>query len=209
METPNHIRLQEKILDVFKDTEVLYQEEDMILKTIIPDEIWDEVIVMKTECDLIRNQKYSFLFEHLNAGENDYQMSVPKSSFEKSFIFPFLIHMGQYYLYKHSGISILKSSRCVFMKTNDYHFDGFDFWINYATKGSKNPLHAHKGSLSGVIYYQNTEQVPTRFNGGIEIFGKPKEIVMFPSQLNHEVDEVKHGERITFAYNLGVSSVEE
>ena len=67
METPNHIRLQEKILDVFKDTEVLYQEEDMILKTIIPDEIWDEVIVMKTECDLIRNQKYSFLFEHLNA----------------------------------------------------------------------------------------------------------------------------------------------
>ena len=38
-----------------------------------------------------------------------------------------------------------------------FDYDGYDFWINFAEKGSKNPPHQHQGALSGVIYIKNTK----------------------------------------------------
>jgi len=57
--------------------------------------------------------------------------------------------------------------------------------------------------LSGVIYIQNDFQIPTKFITEIEHKGTSGDIVIFPSDLLHEVEELKETqERITVAFNL-------
>ena len=78
-------------------------------------------------------------------------------------------------------------------------------WFNFAYKGDYNPPHVHPMStLSAVIYVKDEEKTPTIFiENNIEFQGKPGDILMFPADMKHGVDEKKtNKERITIATNL-------
>ena len=194
------------VSELFSNTvEELYTDGALVLKATIPDEIWKDVVMLKERVDEIRHHPYHWLLRHTNSGRNKYQFTVPSSAFHETFLYAYIIYLGQYYLLKHHNISIKHSMRKVRFRNNSDHFDGYDLWVNYTTKGDFNCEHTHGGKLSGVIYYQNTDKIATNFKGGLSVYGKPKEIVMFPAQLEHWVEKQEEDyERIAMAYNLEV-----
>ena len=142
------------------------------------------------------------LRNHLNKGENSYQISIPKPLIEQSFLFPYLIKLGEHFL-RTQSIEINDHHRRVRLRSNHNHFDGYDCWVNFTNKGDHNPFHTHSGSLSGVIYYSNKDTSPTIFENDIRYFGKEQEIVIFPATLGHCVDtHISDNERITLSFNL-------
>ena len=177
-----------------------------VMVTSMPEELFEELKTFKDKCDNIKNSKFNFLREHVNEGENTYQVSVPNNLIEQSLIFPFIIHLGQYYLLKLDNISLDESRRRVTLRKVKNHFDGYDFWINYSNKGNANPKHFHCGGkgLSGIIYFTES-QTPTVFDDKINFYGSPGQVVIFPASLEHSVPEQEEiEERVTFAFNLGI-----
>ena len=85
-----------KILSLFKDHTFL--KDLPVCSTKLPIEIFDELLRFTEECRKRKNHNLSFLFEHYNKGLNTYQISVPKPDVERSFIMPYLISLGQFYL---------------------------------------------------------------------------------------------------------------
>ena len=162
----------------------------------IPDLLWHDVLSLKYKCDQIRQNPLSFLKSHENIGSNAYQVSLPSSDFEKSYLMPFIIRCC-------SDI-IGCSHRKLCFRKNEGHFDLYDIWINYARKKSSNPVHNHAGDISGVIYIENEFKEPIIFpEKNIVYEGKPKTMLLFHSTELHEVKEKKtEGERITMAFNL-------
>ena len=105
--------------------------------------------------------------------------------------------------FKFNKLKFKNTFREVFLRRTD-HYDGYDFWINYANKGSVNQWHNHEGYLSGVIYLKNTKNSPTLFKeSNIEYGGDVGEICIFPASLEHSVGEyLQDDERITASFNL-------
>ena len=195
-------KIKEKnIINLFKKNKILNVGPVLITK--LPKEIFKELKIITKNYKKIKNHKLNFLFEHYNLGLNSYQTSVQKPIIETSFIFPYIIALGQFYLYKFNDIPFEKSHRKVLLRENVHHYDGYDLWINYTNKGDENPYHTHLGSLSGVIYIKNTNKNPTIFDEKEKYYGMPGEIAIFPSNLKHKVDkQTKNFERITMAFNL-------
>jgi len=192
---------EKKILSLFEDHKML--KEVPVLITKLPKQIFEELLLFTEDRKKIKNNDLSFLFEHYNMGLNTYQISISKPDIEKSFIMPYLISLGQFYLYLNNNIPFDKSHRNVLLRENINHYDGYDLWVNYTNKGDENPNHTHSGNLSGVIYIKNTKTTPTIFDNKIGIIGNPGQIVIFPSQLEHMVEKQKEDfERITMSFNL-------
>lgn len=162
----------------------------------IPDLIWQDILYLKDKCDQIREHPLSFLKLHENIGENSYQVSLPASDFEKSYLMPFIIR------------SCSKIIGCfhreLYFRKNEGHFDLYDIWINYSGINNSNPVHNHRGNISGVIYIKNDFHEPIFFpDKNIAYEGKPKTMLLFPSSEDHEVKEKKtEEERISMAFNL-------
>tara|TARA_E500000318_G_scaffold11968_1_gene10813 strand:+ start:744 stop:1289 length:546 start_codon:yes stop_codon:yes gene_type:complete len=162
----------------------------------IPDLLWHDILNLKYKCDQIRQNPLSFLKLHENAGSNAFQVSLPSSDFEKSYLMPFIL--------RYCSDLIGCSHREICFRKNEGHFDTYDIWINYAGKNSVNPVHSHFGNISGVIYIENRFKEPIFFpKRNIVYEGEPKTMILFPSTESHEVKEKKtDGERITMAFNL-------
>lgn len=162
----------------------------------IPELIWQDILNLKGMCDEIRQHPLSFLKLHENIGENSFQVGLPASDFEKSYLMPFVLRCC-------SDI-IGCSHRKLCFRKHVGHFDLYDIWINYSKKGSSNPVHDHGGDISGVIYIENEFKEPIIFpDKNIQYEGKPKTMLLFPSTQIHEVKEKKtEGERISIAFNL-------
>lgn len=162
----------------------------------IPKLLWQDILNLKSICDQIRQEPLSFLKLHENIGENSFQVSLPSSDFEKSYLMPFILRC--------CSMIIECSHRKLCFRKNEGHFDLYDIWINYAGKNSSNPVHKHSGDISGVIYIENQFKEPILFpNRKIRYEGKPKTMLLFPSTELHEVKEKKtKGERISMAFNL-------
>ena len=193
------------ISDIFKDiTEI----DKYILKHKMPSLIYEELENCKRHTDKIKNHKLSFLLEHFNSGENSFQTSVPFNLVEGSFLQSYLIYFGEHYRCKYEKISLKETRRTVLMRKNKNHFDGYDLWINYVEKDSFNPLHAHGGNLSGIIYYTDCEDSPTIFENNFSYHGKKGEVLIFPSALRHKVEKHKSEKtRISFAFNLDIEGI--
>ena len=177
-------------------------ESNKILVGTLPDEIFLEISEFVKHCRKVKDHPLGSLRNHLNGGENSYQISIPKPLIEESFLFPYLIKLGEHFL-RLQGIEIGEEKRKVRLRSTHNHFDGYDCWINFTNKNDNNPFHTHLGSLSGVIYYSNKDHCPTIFEGDVKYFGKEQEIVIFPSTLKHCVEtHVSDNERITLSFNL-------
>ena len=177
-------------------------KETKIFKTVIPDIIWDELLQLTLEAKKVKSHPLSQLKCHYNAGKNSYQISVNQRLFEESFLYPYIIFAGQKYLSMMQGVSCHSLTRKVGIRQYTGHYDGYDFWFNFSEIGDVNPPHRHSGSLSAVIYISNTQDLPTIFEGGFEYNGISKEMLIFPSNLQHQVAENTIGERITASFNL-------
>lgn len=177
-------------------------DSNKILVGTMPTEIFLEISEFVKHCRKIKDHPLGNLYNHLNNGQNSYQISIPKPLIEQSFLFPYLIKLGEHFL-RTQDIEINAYKRQVRLRSNHNHFDGYDCWVNFTNKGDDNPMHSHVGSLSGVIYYSNKDNCPTIFEDGVKYFGKEQEIVIFPSTLNHCVEtHVSDVERITLSFNL-------
>ena len=89
------------------------------------------------------------------------------------------------------------------MRKNHNHFDMYDFWINYAEKGSKNTMHTHVGNLSGVIYFTDCEGSPINFENNFSYKASKGDLLIFPFNVRHEVLPFKSkGQRISIAANF-------
>lgn len=180
-------------IDLFKDSKFLTKD---ILKHKLPTEIFKELNTFVKKADKKRKSKYHFLVEHNNHGKNSYQVSVDTSLFESSLMFGYLIKLGEHYF----GSNPIE--REIRIRKNTDHFDHYDFWVNFAHKNSKNSKHGHAGTLSGVIYYTDCFDCPTKFSD-LTYYGKKSEVLIFPSNTIHEVEALKENKtRITLAFNL-------
>lgn len=163
----------------------------------LPKSIVEELDLWKIECDKIKNHPLGYLKSHENVGtkSNSFQVSVPTDLIEKSYWLPYTL--------RSCAQLFGKDHRNFYLRKWEGHFDGLDIWINYAYKGNFNPSHKHAGSISGVIYYSNVDD-PTLFNKGeIKFKGKKGDMVVFSSQLEHQVcEQTQDYERVTFAFNL-------
>lgn len=200
--------MNEIILNLFKDFEV-GPSKDLVLLGKLPDELISELDLFVEETRKIKDHKLSFLKRHRNVGENSYQVSIPRNLIESSYIFSYINYLGEYYLLKTKGGDIDQFIRKVSLRTNEGHFDGYDFWINFCDKGSINTIHSHAGTLSGIIYYRNDIGQKTHFHD-FQVDGRVGEILIFPAHLQHWV-EIQHEEyeRITFSFNLSVSEKDD
>ena len=96
-------------------------------------------------------------------------------------------------------------------------------WINVSSKGQAHHKHSHNNSLvSGVVYlyiadptdnivfyndrYSQIKIYPNKYNSynsdTWRIPVKTNDILLFPSHLNHSVDECKADKRISLAFNV-------
>lgn len=199
------MQFQDRILSFFESSYSLPNTPILVHR--FPNELIHELDVFTEECIKIKNHSYYFLRNHLNIGMNKFQVSVPSPLLESSFIMAFLIHMGEYYMYKFSNETLDLNRRGVRLRKNDNHFDGYDFWINFINPGDINPSHTHAGSLSGVIYMDNNINLPTQFKNNVSFNGQKGDVIMFPSHLIHSVAENTYSAtRITYAFNLDVIS---
>jgi hypothetical protein len=167
-----------------------------------PPALFEELSYFIKECRTYKDHSYGFLRNHLNAGKNGYQISVPRTVVENSLCYPFIIKIGEHYL-SQTGTPIVPRHRNVRFRCNENHFDAYDLWVNFSSSGDENPLHCHSGTLSAVIYYANVDSVPTVFEDGVAFHGKPGDVIVFPSDYRHKVE--KHtltAERITLSFNL-------
>tara|TARA_R110002012_G_scaffold97381_2_gene234032 strand:- start:830 stop:1411 length:582 start_codon:yes stop_codon:yes gene_type:complete len=174
-----------------------------IIKVKLPELIFDEVKMWKEECDKIKNHKLSFLKMHDNAGSesNNYQITVPKFLINKGFWLPYVLRLISKICGGHH--------RDYFLREWPGHFDS-DLWINYAYKNNFNPIHNHNGFISGVIYLQNQNDSTIFPYQNLAFKGKPGDMILFPSHIEHQVDEIKDDyERITFAFNINVDKNHE
>jgi hypothetical protein len=191
----------DKIFDLFKENKKFNSLP--IILTKLPEEIFNEILKIVENHRKIKEHKLNFLFEHYNAGYNSFQISVQKPVVETSFIFPYLITLGQFYFYIFNKISFEQSHRTILLRENVNHYDGYELWINYTEQGDENPPHKHSGHLTGVIYVKNTDNIPTVFNQKEKFYGKPGEIIIFPADLEHGVEkQIENFERITMSFNL-------
>ena len=179
-----------------------FRFENKLLIGKFPPALFEELSYFVKECRAYKDHSYGFLRNHLNAGKNAYQISVPRPLVDQSFCYPFIIKMGEYYLAQ-TGTKFKPRDRKVRFRTNENHFDGYDLWINFISQGDENPLHRHSGTLSSVIYYANADRIPTIFEDGTAFNGEPGDVIVFPSDYYHKVE--KHtltSERITMSFNL-------
>ena len=191
---------------LYKDVEEIKPH---VLKHRVPLSIFKEIEKCVKHTDKIRKHKLSYLVEHGNAGHNAYQVSVPFSLIENSFLQAYLIHLGEYYVSKYESIPFenivgyKKLGRIIRLRRDENHFDSYNLWVNYAEKGSINILHNHSGFLSGVIYYTDCKDSPIYFEDGFSYRARKGDVIIFPSLMKHGVRKHKNKKtRITLAYNL-------
>lgn len=167
-----------------------------------PGRILDELDSFVAEVRSVKDDELGFMKVHKNAGNNSYQMSVPPSLLENSYTMAYFNHVGELFMSRTAGGSVDDWCRRARFRRNYGHYDAYDFWINFAGIGDKNPIHSHAGLISAVIYIKN-DGLPTNFENGISYAGEHGDILIFPATLKHWVDEKTSGpERVTMSFNL-------
>ena len=190
--------------DIFEMKKI--QDNCPVMVTRIPKPILKEIDLWVKESKRFKNHPLAELKAHENVGyllsadgkkHNSYQCSISPHLIDQSFWLAWVMRLSA----KYWGAG--KNNRFYNLKKWDGHFDGYDIWTNFSYKGNDNPIHNHRGFLSGVIYYKNHNH-PTYFNDyGCSYKGDDGTMIMFPSSVWHHVKEqTSNKERITLAFNI-------
>lgn len=196
-------QFREHITNLFKDFYFLEHTNLPVLVGKLHPQLMEEMDYFTHTCSLIKSKPLYFLKNHCNVGMNKFQVTVPTHILEDSFIFAFLIHLGEYYINLTTSANLEDMSRRVRVRKNQNHFDAYDFWINFIETDCVNDWHTHAGHLSGVIYAENGVNLPTLFEDNTSFNGQRGDIIIFPSNLQHSVSHNNStSTRITYAFNL-------
>ena len=194
--------------EIFSDVTLIGQTPNLIIKTKLPDKIFDEVKGWIDPCRAVKDDEYRELLSHRNVGtnHNSYQVGVPRRLIDNSFFFGYICYFGELYLNVVNTNSQEGYWRRVQLRNYPGHYDGYDCWVNFTYKGDDNPIHNHAGSLSSIIYIQDDDCQPTHFPSvEYDHHPEPGDILMFPSQLQHYVGvKQTESERISASFNLDV-----
>ena len=192
--------------DLFKSYKFLEFKNNFIIKGKLPPPLMNEVYDLVAEGYKDKTHPLSFLKSSPNFAHTfSFICPLNPTIFNNSFLFAFLNRVGGYFLnrIKNPIPSIEYYNKVRLRKYSHAQIGDWDIWINFASKSHKSKPHAHKGTLSGIIYVQNTETTPTCFENGYKHYGKPGEILLFPSNLVHWVESIDNEkERITIAFNI-------
>lgn len=182
-----------------------------IMEVKLPDEVLDEWLEWSKKYKKWKTHNLSFLKDHINKGENTFQISISTNDLENSITLPFTIRLGEYFMHRLHGLSMVRLRKCITVRTHLGHHDNSDYWLNYTNMGDSNPIHVHAGNLSSVIYIDNVEDTPTYFvlKDGREIRYEPQVgyVLIFPSNQEHYVKEKETDkERVTASFNLNFNN---
>lgn len=193
-------------MNIFSDKCFFCNEIPSLMTNQVPDLIFDEVKHFVEESRKTKEHPLGYLREHKNAGVNTFQITVPTNMFENSFTMAYINRLSEYYrCVIEGGEDLEKYSRAIMFRKYHGHHDGYEFWVNFTYKHDRNIPHTHSGEISGIIYVTETKMPTNFFLNDIEVshYGKPGEILLFPSNLKHSVDENLYDEeRITISFNL-------
>ena len=200
-----------------------------IMVSRLPQEIQDEINIFVDDVKIIKQHKLGFLKKHIYASisSNQFQSSLT-NNINSSFLLAYINHICDYYITSWGNYPKLLNCYTSIKQTFGI-YNGYEAWINIATKGHYNKAHIHTPGLSGIIYIKDEEKNPTIFykikdnppNVTPEISdmtadsenvedkiihqGKTGEILVFPSWMPHEVKKKKtNKERITLSFNVNV-----
>jgi len=172
----------------------------LIFKGILPPSILDEINLFVVESRKYKNHPLGFLKSMHNSISNDiYQCFVPFSLVNSSLFYSYLSYLANFYKTKFkNNLEELKLNKKYYLG-----HDTYDLWVNFSKKNSHITSHSHQGIVSGIVYVNNFEKAPTIFNKDFSYIGKPGEILLFPSNLKHEVPkQITDTERVTISFNL-------
>ena len=195
----------DKLNLLFKDFEVFNIKNVPLIKGNLSQQLMNEVYALVSEGYKVKNNPLGFLKSSFNeVNKFSFTSSINSQIFINSYLFPFLNYVGGYFLSKFKNKPTLKYLQGVHLREYPHSVYGdWDIWINFATKNHQSIKHSHQGTMSGIIYVQNTESSPTCFENGYKHYGKPGEILLFPSSLFHWVESISgKDERITIAFNI-------
>ena len=202
----NYEEKQNNFIKYFDNISRLPLDGCPLLEVKMPQTIHNEWCQWTEKYREYKNHELGFLKEHLNKGENSYQISVSSYDLEKSFCYPFMIKLCEYYVHKINKIDYNDLKRACLVRSTPGELDINDFWINYANKGSLNPIHEHAGDVSCVIYVKNTQDNPTYLmwnENQINYECEDGYIIMFPANMKHWVEEkITEEERISGSVNF-------
>ena len=188
------------LLDIYKDFSFI--KDTNIMQGKVPIELNNNLIALAKKYKKIKEHPLSCLRHHKNIEGNSYQISINKQDLHDSFLFGFIINLGEYYIHKFAKEPLEALHRRVVLREHTNHYDEVDVWLNYSYKKSKLDWHAHSGSLSGVIYITNPDNIETTFIN-TSVTGLLGDVVIFNSNEQHKVKENKtDNERVTIAFNL-------
>lgn len=196
-------QFSEDISKLFKDFYFLSNTTQPVLVGKLHPQLINELDYFTYVCSTIKSQPLYFLKNHSNVGKNKFQVSVPTNILQDSFLFAFIIHLGEYFIRLTEGVEIEEFNRRVVVRKNDSHFDTYDFWVNFIESNDYNDWHTHAGYCSGVIYADNAIGLPTLFLNNTLYNGQKGDIILFPSCLPHSVGRNESDKtRISYAFNL-------
>lgn len=197
-----------EIKDLFKEFNFLDNYGAPVFYGKMPKEILQE---FDQFTEILREEKkhrLNFLRNHVNVGFNLHQISVPVHQFERSYTWPYLIRLGEYFASLVQDRPFEDFRRKVVVRRYMGHHDNYDVWANFQNNGDENNFHTHHGTFSGVVYVENDISLPTIFEDHSYFSGQRGDIVIFPSTFHHMVEQNKTDQtRVTFAFNLEVTDV--
>ena len=173
----------------------------------------EDGIMKSSDFEIYLKEHVNFGYNHFDTVGNEYQCNVNINLIQKSFLFPWILRLSQKYC-NHLGFNSPKPNGYGFYRSTAIHTrhmlshsDGYDMWINFAKRGSRNKPHIHPPcDIAGVIYCQNKSKDPTIFHMGknsVEYSGIEKTMILIRADLLHEVKEkMTDDERITIAFNV-------
>jgi hypothetical protein len=189
---------------LFQDYE-FFDKWDLV-KLKFPNDLFFELDEFISECKRIKESPFKYLKFHNNQRETNFQVSIPSYLIERSFTFPYLIHLGEFFVNKLTGADYENIKRHVTLRRWSGHFDSYDMWAVFSYKNDRNLSHIHSAPISGIIYYTDSD-IPTQFtnkdNQILNVYGQKGDVVIFPGNLYHMVDvKLSDNERITIPFNL-------
>ena len=95
---------EEKFIKYFDERVRWPVEGCPLLEIKMPDEIHNEWLQWSDKYREYKDHELAFLKEHLNKGDNSYQISIFGSDLEKSWNYSFMIKLGEYYVHKLSKV---------------------------------------------------------------------------------------------------------
>ena len=174
-----------------------------IFRGTVPAQVFNELVSMSEFCRIYKDSELSALRNIGNTCTSIHQYYIPFAQVNQSFTLPYINLCAQKF------ISIIDSgfnkTLAVLLKNTDQNILTYDMWVNYYSCGDVIHPHYHDNCVvAGIVFIKNSSEA-TYFENQEEIMGKPGDIILFPSTLQHWTKiQNSQLERVTISFNCSI-----